>query len=68
VTPDEARELEAKVLFALAHPAARTDRQTLTRLLGTTDPQRQVLDYRDGGERVLLATLVRGGRGPADAS
>ena len=68
MTQDEAQALESKVLFALAHPAARTDRGTLARLFGTPDPLRQVLDYGNGGERVLLATLVRGGRGTNDAS
>jgi ribosomal protein S18 acetylase RimI-like enzyme len=62
------QELESRVLFALEHPAARMDRGTLARLLGEPDPMRQVLDYRHGGERVLLAVLVEGGRGPADAS
>jgi len=56
------------VLFALEHPVAPAERGTLARLLGAPDPLRQVLDYWDGGERVLLALLVEGGRGPADAS
>jgi ribosomal protein S18 acetylase RimI-like enzyme len=70
VTQSEARELEleSKVRFALEHPAVRTDRATLARLLGAPDAMRQVLDYRDGSERALLAILRKGGRGPGDAS
>ncbi len=68
VTQDGTQELESQVLFALEHPASRETRETLARLLGAPDPMRQVLDYWDGGERALLAVLVEGGRGPADAS
>jgi ribosomal protein S18 acetylase RimI-like enzyme len=67
MTPERSRDLESKVLFALEHPAARTDRGTLARLLGAPDPMRQVLDSWDGGERVLLGILLKGG-GPTDAS
>jgi GNAT superfamily N-acetyltransferase len=56
------------VRFALEHPGAHTDRGTLARLLGAPDAMRQVLDYWDGGERVLLAALRKGGGEPADAS
>jgi hypothetical protein len=62
------QELESKVLFALEHPAARADRGTLAQLLGEPDATRQVLDHWDGGQRVVLAVLMRGGGGPADAS
>jgi ribosomal protein S18 acetylase RimI-like enzyme len=68
VTQEGTQELESKVLFALEHPASRETRETLARLLGTPDPTRQVLDYRDGGARALLAVLVEGGQEPADAS
>ncbi len=61
-------ELESKVLFALEHPTVRVDRGTLARLLGAPDAMRQVLDYRERGERVLLGVLRRAGGGPADAS
>jgi GNAT superfamily N-acetyltransferase len=68
MTPDGTQGLESKVLFALEHPGARTDRATLARLLGPPDAMRQVVDYRDGAERVLLAALRKGGGGPDDAS
>jgi ribosomal protein S18 acetylase RimI-like enzyme len=68
VTRDVPQDLESKVLFALEHPATHMDRATLVRALGSPDPMRQVVDYRQGGERVLLAALVKGGRGPADPS
>ncbi len=67
MTQNAAHELESKVLFALQHPVSQTERGTLAQLLAA-DSMRQVLDYWDAGERVLLAVLREGGGGPAGAS
>src|SRR5258708_22576347 len=67
MTQNGTQELESRVQFALQHPVSHTERGTLAQLLAA-DSMRQVLDYWDAGERVLLAVLREGGRGPADAS